>query len=66
MSILERPIVLAPMAGFGPVELAATVAGAGRLGSIAMNPHFAVETIAAMTGWPSSIGRLSTQTVKGT
>jgi nitronate monooxygenase len=46
---IENPIVLAPMAGFGTVELAAAVADAGDLGSIGcatMNPHFAVETIA--------------------
>jgi NAD(P)H-dependent flavin oxidoreductase YrpB (nitropropane dioxygenase family) len=30
MSILEHPIVLAPMAGFGTIELAAAVADAGR------------------------------------
>jgi NAD(P)H-dependent flavin oxidoreductase YrpB (nitropropane dioxygenase family) len=51
MSILEHPIVLAPMAGFGTVELAAAVADAGGLGSIGcatMNPQFAVETIARL------------------
>jgi len=31
---IEHPIVLAPMAGFGTVELAAAVADAGGLGSI--------------------------------
>ena len=48
---IEHPIVLAPMAGFGTVELAAAVANAGGLGSIGcatMNPHFAVETIARL------------------
>ena len=48
---IEHPIVLAPMAGFGTVELAAAVADAGGLGSIGcatMNPHFAVETIARL------------------
>jgi NAD(P)H-dependent flavin oxidoreductase YrpB (nitropropane dioxygenase family) len=42
MSILEHPIVLAPMAGFGTVELAAAVADARGLGSIGcatMNPR---------------------------
>ncbi len=32
---IEHPIVLAPMAGFGTVELAGAVADAGGLGSIA-------------------------------
>ena len=48
---IEHPIVLAPMAGFGTVELAAAVANAGGLGSIGcatMNPHFTVETIARL------------------
>jgi NAD(P)H-dependent flavin oxidoreductase YrpB (nitropropane dioxygenase family) len=48
---IEHPIVLAPMAGFATVELAAAVADAGGLGSIGcatMNPQFAVETIARM------------------
>src|SRR3984893_227249 len=48
---IEHPIVLAPMAEFGTVELAAAVADAGGLGSIGcatMNPHFAVETIARL------------------
>ena len=51
LSEIEHPIVLAPMAGFGTVELAAAVAHAGGLGSIGcatMNPHFAVETIARL------------------
>ena len=48
---IEHPIVLAPMVGFGTVELAAAVADAGGLGSIGcatMNPQFAVETIARL------------------
>ena len=48
---IEHPIVLAPMAGFGTVELAAAVADAGGLGSIGcatMNPQLAVETIARL------------------
>ena len=48
---IEHPIVLAPMAGFGTVELAAAVADSGGLGSIGcatMNPQLAVETIARL------------------
>jgi nitronate monooxygenase len=48
---IEHPIVLAPMAGFGTVELAAAVADAGGLGSIGcaiMNPQLALETIARL------------------
>ena len=48
---IEHPIVLAPMAGYGTVELAAAVADAGGLGSIScatMNPHLAAETIARL------------------
>jgi nitronate monooxygenase len=48
---IEHPIVLAPMAGFGTVELAAAVADAGGLGSLGcatMNPQLAVETIARL------------------
>jgi len=48
---IEHPIVLAPMAGFGTVELAAAVADAGGLGSIGcatMNPQLAVGTIARL------------------
>ena len=44
---IGHPIVLAPMAGFGTVELAAAVADAGGLGSIGcatMNPRLALET----------------------
>lgn len=42
---LEHPLVLAPMAGFGTVELAAAVCDAGGLGSIAcaaMQPQIAL------------------------
>lgn len=45
---LEHPLVLAPMAGFGTVELAAAVCGAGGLGSIAcaaMQPQIAANSI---------------------
>ena len=45
---LEHPLVLAPMAGFGTVELAAAVCGAGGLGSIAcaaMQPQIAADSI---------------------
>jgi nitronate monooxygenase len=58
---IEHPIVLAPMAGFGTVELAAAVADAGGLGSIGcatMNPQLAAETIARLqrlTGKPINI-----------
>jgi nitronate monooxygenase len=48
---IEHPIVLAPMAGFGTVELAAAVANAGGLGSIGCgtaNPQSAAETIARL------------------
>jgi nitronate monooxygenase len=48
---IEHPIVLAPMAGFGTVELAAAVADAGGLGSIGCgtaNPQLAAETIARL------------------
>jgi nitronate monooxygenase len=45
---LEHPLVLAPMAGFGTVELAAAVCDAGGLGSIAcaaMQPKIAADSI---------------------
>jgi nitronate monooxygenase len=45
---IEHPLVLAPMAGFGTVKLAAAVCNAGGLGSIgcaAMQPQLAAETI---------------------
>jgi len=48
---IEHPILLAPMAGFGTVELAAAVANAGGLGSIGcgtMNPQVAAEAIARL------------------
>ena len=35
---IEHPLVLAPMAGFGTVELAAAVCAAGGLGSIGCGP----------------------------
>src|SRR5215475_3506936 len=46
---IEHPIVLAPMAGLGTVELAAAVANAGGLGSIAcaiMAPELVVKSVA--------------------
>jgi nitronate monooxygenase len=45
---IEHPLVLAPMAGFGTVGLAASVCGAGGLGSIScatMQPQLAAKTI---------------------
>jgi nitronate monooxygenase len=48
---IEHPIVLAPMAGIGTVELAAAVADSGGLGSIGcatISPQLAVETIARL------------------
>jgi nitronate monooxygenase len=45
---VEHPLVLAPMAGFGTVELAASVCDAGGLGSIScatMQPQLAAKTI---------------------
>jgi nitronate monooxygenase len=45
---IEHPLVLAPMAGFGTVGLAASVCDAGGLGSIScatMQPHLAAKTI---------------------
>jgi nitronate monooxygenase len=58
---IEQPIILAPMAGFGTVELAASVCDAGGLGSIGcatMQPRVAEETIArlrARTGKPFNV-----------
>lgn len=46
---IEHPIVLAPMAGFATVELAATVSNCGGLGSIGcatMDPQRAADTVA--------------------
>src|SRR5262249_18721411 len=48
---IEHPIVLAPMAGFGTIELAAAVADAGGLGSIGcgtMDQQLAADTIARL------------------
>jgi nitronate monooxygenase len=48
---IEHPLVLAPMAGIGTVELAASVCVAGGLGSIgcaAMQPELAAKTIQAL------------------
>jgi nitronate monooxygenase len=45
---IEHPLLLSPMAGFGTVELAASVCAAGGLGSIGcatMRPQDAAKTI---------------------
>lgn len=50
---IEHPIVQAPMASIGTVELAASVCAAGGLGSIgcaAMAPELAAKTIQALQG----------------
>ena len=50
---IEHPLVLAPMAGIGTVELAASVCVAGGLGSIGcagMEPEFAAKTIRVLRG----------------
>src|ERR1700704_4829326 len=55
---IEHPLVLAPMAGFGTVELAALVCDAGGLGSIGcgtMQPQLAskaIQALRAMTSRP--------------
>ena len=59
---IEHPLVLAPMAGFGTVALAASVAHAGGLGSISCattQPDLAANTIEELrqlTGKPSCPG----------
>ena len=48
---IEHPLVLAPMAGMGTVELAASVCAAGGLGSIGcsgMQPELVAKTIQAL------------------
>jgi len=58
---IEHPIVLAPMAGFATVELAATVSNFGGLGSIGcatMNSQRAADTVAnlrRLTGKPVNL-----------
>src|SRR3954453_875892 len=58
---IEHPIVLAPMAGFGTIDLAVAVADAGGLGSLgggAMKSPRAAETIAQFrqqTGMPINV-----------
>jgi len=58
---IEHPLVLAPMAGLGTVELAASVCAAGGLGSLgcaAMQPHLAaqaIERLRALTGKPINV-----------
>lgn len=58
---VEHPIVLAPMAGFGTVELAASVCRAGGLGSLGcagMPPQVATDAIGrlrALTGRPINV-----------
>jgi len=58
---IEHPLVLAPMAGFGTVELAAAVCAAGGLGSIGCGPvppPSAAKTIAelrALTNKPINV-----------
>jgi nitronate monooxygenase len=50
---IEHPLVLAPMAGLGTVELAAAVCAAGGLGSIGcatMQPQVAAQTIEELRG----------------
>ena len=48
---VEHPLVLAPMAGIGTVELAASICAAGGLGSIGcagMQPELTAKTILAL------------------
>ena len=58
---IEHPIALAPMAGFGTVELAAAVSNAGGLGSIGcatMSPELVSKNIAELrrlTGKPINV-----------
>ena len=62
---IEHPLVLAPMAGFGTVELAAAVCSAGGLGSIGCGPvppSAAAKTIAelrALTNKPINVNFFS-------
>ena len=58
---IEHPILLAPMAGFTTVELAAAVAAAGGLGSMGcatMTPpqvRETVEKLRALGSWPINL-----------
>jgi nitronate monooxygenase len=58
---IEHPLVLAPMAGFGTVELAASVCEAGGLGSIGcatMQPQLAasaIQALRALTSLPVNV-----------
>jgi len=48
---IEHPIVLAPMAGFGTVDLAAAVSNAGGIGSIGcavLTPELIAKTVAEL------------------
>jgi nitronate monooxygenase len=48
---IKHPLILAPMAGFGTVELAAAVSNAGGLGSIGcatMDPEHVAESVAEL------------------
>jgi nitronate monooxygenase len=62
---IEHPLVLAPMGGFGTVELAASVCRAGGLGSlgcVGMPPHVvmqAIEKLRALTGKPVNVNFFS-------
>src|SRR6516164_4281874 len=49
---IEHPIVLAPMAGIGTVELAASVCagGGGSIACAAMKPELVAKTIQALRG----------------
>ena len=58
---IEHPIVLAPMAGLGTVDLAAAVSNAGGLGSIGcaiMPPELVAKSFAELR-------RLTTKPIKG-
>ena len=58
---IDNPLILAPMTGFGTIELAASVCAAGGLGSIGcatMEPPLAAKTIKdlrALTGKPINV-----------
>jgi nitronate monooxygenase len=58
---IDHPLILAPMPGFGTVELAAAVCAAGGLDSIgcaAMQPQLVAKTIQelrALTGKPINV-----------
>ena len=59
---IEHPIVLAPMAGLGTVELAAAVSNAGGLGSIGcaiMAPELIAKSVAFLLPRSGKGGRRS-------